>query len=353
MVLVSVLIPSYNHEKFISETIESVLNQNFRDLELIIIDDYSSDKSPEIIKKYKEIDDRIKVFFHNENKGISKTENELINLARGKYIAFLNSDDIWREDKLEKQLKVLEENENLIIWTEGEIIDKNSKPIGKKFTQKYNSLRKKMSGNIFEELLHDNIIFFASLMFKRENLGSLRFNEKFNVINDYQLEVALAKNYDYFFISEPLAMYRLHDYNTIYSENRAPIEKEYILISKLFLEKYSEDIPNRIKLHLYKRIINLSISLANEKNIGTNTYNSFKFDPFRFIYNIKNKNLRIISLIYAKRRIYFALNRILSISLKKFIITLSTVIRFKGVSKSLMFWVNLFIFLYIKQFLHK
>lgn len=109
---------------------ESVLNQIFKDFEFIIIDDYSSDKSLEIIKKYKEKDERNKIVFHNENKGISKTENELINMANGKYIAFLNSDDVWDKKKLEKHLKVLEMNENFIIWAEGEIIDQNSKPIG-------------------------------------------------------------------------------------------------------------------------------------------------------------------------------------------------------------------------------
>ncbi len=349
MVLVSVLLPSYNHEKFISETIDSVLAQTFKDFEFIIIDDFSRDRSKEIIKEYKEKDNRIKFLFHNENIGISKTENELLNMAKGKYIAFLNSDDVWDKKKLEKQLKVLESNENLIIWTEGEIIDRNSKPIGTKFTEKYSASRKKKSGNIFEELLYDNFIFFASLMFKKENLGDLRFNEKFNIINDYQLEVALAKKYDYFFISEPLAKYRVHEYNTIYSENQVPIIKEYILIFKLFLEKYSENIPNKIKLYLYQKFIDLSISLANKIEIRSKSYNPFKIDPFRFIYKIKNKNIKNILLKKQKQRIFISLNRFLLKSLKKFIVALSMVIRFKKVSRNLNFWINLTLFLVIMR----
>lgn len=108
MALISVLLPSYNHESFLSEAIESVLNQTFRDFEFIIIDDCSSDNSREIIKYYKERDERIKIYFHNENRGIARTQNELIDKAQGKFIAFLNSDDVWNKDKLEKQLKILE-----------------------------------------------------------------------------------------------------------------------------------------------------------------------------------------------------------------------------------------------------
>ncbi len=345
MVLVSVLLPSYNHEKFIAETIESVLAQTIKDLEFIIIDDFSSDRSTEIIKKYQEKDDRIKFLVHRENIGISKTENELLNMAKGKYVAFLNSDDVWDKQKIEKQLKVLERDENLIIWTEGEIIDENSKLIGMKFTEKHGASRKKKSGNIFEELLYNNFIFFASLLFKRENLGDLRFNEKLNIINDFQFEVALAENYDYFFISEPLAKYRVHDYNTIFLENKVPIRKEYFFIFKLFLEKYSEKIPKKLKLYIYQKIIDLSISLANKSEIRSKSYNPFKIDPFRFIYNIKQEKIKNILFLRQKRKIYRYLAQIQPKSLKKFILALTIVLRCNKVSRNLNFWINFILFL--------
>jgi len=125
LVFVSVIMPSYNHEKYVSEAINSVLNQSAKDFELIIIDDCSSDSSPKIISNYESKDARIRVFIHNKNMGIAKTLNEGIDKANGKFIAFIGSDDIWVNSKLEKQLAILENNEDLVVWSDGQIIDGN------------------------------------------------------------------------------------------------------------------------------------------------------------------------------------------------------------------------------------
>ena len=172
MPLVTVLMPSYNHERFVSQAIESVLEQTFEDFELIIIDDGSTDKSPQIIKNYLKKDDRIKAIFHPKNMGIPKTFNKLIDNAKGKFISYISSDDLWVKNKLKKQLEILKQDENLIIWTEGEIIDAENHPTGETFTQLYQSLEK--NGNIFEELLSGNFILGSSMIFKKENLNGIR-----------------------------------------------------------------------------------------------------------------------------------------------------------------------------------
>ena len=119
---------SYNHEKYISEAIESILNQSFKDFELIILDDFSKDNSRAIIETYQRKDKRIKAFFHEKNMGIASTMNDLLSKASGKYIAFIDSDDVWDQLKLERQLAILEKNDSLVVWSEGEIIDENSVP---------------------------------------------------------------------------------------------------------------------------------------------------------------------------------------------------------------------------------
>ena len=123
MPLVSVLMTSYNHERFIQEAIESVLAQTCSDLELIVVDDASKDGSREIIKELQRKDKRIKPVFHASNKGIARTINDGIENSSGKYLALIASDDLWREDKLEKQLEILEKNENRVVWCNAEIID--------------------------------------------------------------------------------------------------------------------------------------------------------------------------------------------------------------------------------------
>ena len=105
MPFVSVLMPSYNHEEYLPEVITSVLNQTFKELELIIIDDCSKDKSKTIIESYQEKDKRIKAFFHERNLGLASTMNDLLSQASGKYIAFIDSDDVWDRLKLENNWK--------------------------------------------------------------------------------------------------------------------------------------------------------------------------------------------------------------------------------------------------------
>ena len=97
----------FNREDFVSEAIESVLNQSIKDLELIIVDDASIDRSKEIIRVYKEKDKRIKIFLHNRNMGIAKLSNDGIGNAKGKYVAIIDSDDFWIKNKLDEQLKTL------------------------------------------------------------------------------------------------------------------------------------------------------------------------------------------------------------------------------------------------------
>ena len=108
--LVSVIIPCYNGEKFIGEAIESVINQTYQNLELIIVNDGSTDNSKEIIDKYR-TDQRIKYVQHDANKGIAKTKNTGIRLARGDYLAFLDHDDVWLPNKLEMQVNCFKDQE--------------------------------------------------------------------------------------------------------------------------------------------------------------------------------------------------------------------------------------------------
>ncbi|MGZ4848872.1 MAG: glycosyltransferase family 2 protein, partial [Halobacteriota archaeon] len=124
---VSVLMKSYNHERFIAEAIESVLRQSFDDFELLIVDDASTDRSHEIIEGYRNEDSRIRTLFHTENLGITPVVNDGIDASKGTFIAQIDSDDVWREDKLQKQMDVLASNENLLVWSEGEIIDRNGR----------------------------------------------------------------------------------------------------------------------------------------------------------------------------------------------------------------------------------
>lgn len=120
---VSVIMPAYNSERFIEKTIKSVLNQSYKNLELIIVNDYSKDNTERIIKKYKDLDNRIKYKKLNGNSGAAKVRNIAIEMSEGQYIAFLDSDDIWDSNKLEKQLTFMKEGEKAFSFTSYRLMD--------------------------------------------------------------------------------------------------------------------------------------------------------------------------------------------------------------------------------------
>ncbi len=348
MVLVSVIMTSYYREKYIAESIESVLNQSFRDLELIIVDDFSEDKSRDIITKYMAIDNRIKVIFHNENKGIAKSTNDGINIANGKYVAIIDSDDVWDKRKLEKQLQVLNNNNNFIVWTNGVLIDQNSKTIGKSFIELINSQNKKKSGNIFLELLQGNLINKSSIIFQKQNLGNITFNENFKRLDDYQFVVDLANKFEFFFINKPLTSIRQHNSQSLTNIHRSTYILDYIRLYKYFLKKYNQQIPLKTKLYLYNQIINLSTTLG--MNIKRFQLYEFKVDPYNFIINLKNESkwVRNALLKDQNRRTLQILYRLYCKSFRSFIVGLAFVFKFKKIQKPVRFWLSFIIFIFFK-----
>jgi glycosyltransferase involved in cell wall biosynthesis len=115
---VSIITPNYNSEKFIAQTIESVLAQTYQNWEMIIVDDCSTDRSYDIASKYVEKDNRIKIYRMEKNGGAALARNKAIELSRGEYLAFLDSDDLWYPEKIEKQLQFMIENKYDFCFTE-------------------------------------------------------------------------------------------------------------------------------------------------------------------------------------------------------------------------------------------
>lgn len=121
--MVSIIMAAYNRENFISESIESVCNQTYDDWELIISDDGSTDKTCDIVNEYIKKDKRIKLVRSSQNKGAAAARNTALDVAQGRYIAYLDSDDLWVNNKLEKQLKFMNEHKCGMCYTSYEIIN--------------------------------------------------------------------------------------------------------------------------------------------------------------------------------------------------------------------------------------
>ena len=135
---ISVIIPTYNRAHLIGRAIESVLHQTYHDLELIIIDDGSTDNTDDVINRFQQKDNRIIYLKHDKNKGGSAARNTGVKASRGKYISFLDSDDEWEPEKLKIETRILDDDKNLIICSTGYtfINEKNGRIIGTSKVQK-------------------------------------------------------------------------------------------------------------------------------------------------------------------------------------------------------------------------
>lgn len=130
--LVSIIIPVYNAEKFIEDTIKSVINQTYKNWQLIIIDDHSTDDSVNIIKNFTKNNNKIKLIKLKKNNGVAIARNKGINLAKGKYLCFLDADDLWHPEKLNKQISFMKKYNCPFSFTGYEFADITGKPNGKK-----------------------------------------------------------------------------------------------------------------------------------------------------------------------------------------------------------------------------
>lgn len=199
---ISVVIPVYNGEKTIRETINSVLNQSFQDLELIVINDGSTDKTLQIVSSVQ--DERLKIFSYH-NAGLAASRNRGISLAKGEYISFIDADDLWTPDKLEAQLRALQENPQAAVaysWTN--CIDESSEFLRAGTYITFN-------GDVYANLLLSNFIDNGSNVLIRTNVFQEmgNFDESLTSGEDWDMWLRLASRYHFVAVSQPQILYRI------------------------------------------------------------------------------------------------------------------------------------------------
>lgn len=213
---VSVIIPTYNRAHLVKDAVESVLNQTYQDFELIVIDDGSTDNTREVLAVYK---DKL-TYIYQENQGRSAARNHGIKLAQGEYIAFLDSDDVWFPDKLERQVPVLESAPPDVVLVHGYkcIVDQNLQLVPGwelKLRKLYTSAEKREE--TYENYLHSSCNFTSSILVRKTAIIEIGcYDILIRTLEDLDLYLRLLlKGYNFAFISEPaLIKYRCHENNT-------------------------------------------------------------------------------------------------------------------------------------------
>ncbi|AEH45966.1 glycosyl transferase family 2 [Thermodesulfatator indicus DSM 15286] len=196
--LVSVIIPTYNREKFLKEAIESVLAQTFRSFELIVVDDASTDKTPYLVSRYP-----LRYVRKVKRQGVSAARNTGIRLAQGEFIAFLDSDDLWLPEKLAEQIAFFERRPEAVAVQTEEIWIRRGKRVNPR------KRHEKPSGYFFDRALELCLISPSGVMLKRKVFREIGlFDESFLACEDYELWLRLLTRYPVFLIEKPLVIKR-------------------------------------------------------------------------------------------------------------------------------------------------
>jgi len=237
---VSIIMNCHNGETFLKQSIDSIINQSFKNWELIFFDNVSDDNSLEIVDSFN--DKRIKVFKSEKFINLYHARNEAIQKAKGKYICFLDTDDYWERNKIEEQVNFLENNSNF------EMVYSNFYTIKKDNTKYIQNNYNLPEGKIVKDLLKKYSIGILTACIKKKIFENILFDEKTNIIGDFDFFVKLSCDYNIGCIQKPLAFYRDHENN----------------LSKKKLGVYINELNYWIKNN-NKRYKKLGISLINIK----------------------------------------------------------------------------------------
>ncbi len=201
--IISIIMPLYNCEKFLKASVNSVISQRYKNWELIIVDDSSRDNSYQIAKQLANSEDRIKLYQMKQNSGVAKVRNFAIKKARGDFISFLDSDDLWESEKLQKQLSFMQKEGVLFSFTAFSPITEDDR------VKEINHVPNRLT---YEGLLKRTVIGCLTVMYDAKKLGKCYFDESLGKHEDYQCWLEILKKIPFGGgLDENLAFYRLRE----------------------------------------------------------------------------------------------------------------------------------------------
>lgn len=256
--LVSIIMPSYNTAVYITESIQSVLAQTYKDWELIIVDDCSTDNTDELVNQYLS-DKRIRYIKNDTNSGAAVSRNRALREAKGKWIAFLDSDDLWEPDKLQKQIAFMKDNGYAFSYTDYIEIDEESKPNGKRVSGPKRITKHGMYNYCWMGCL--------TVMYDADVVGLIQIADiKKN--NDYAMWLKVCKKADCYLLDECLSKYRKGRIGSISNHGiKTMIGWHYKLFREVEKQSVLQSVVNTARnliFGFYKKNIYVKKEVSNE-----------------------------------------------------------------------------------------
>ena len=302
--LVSVIVPVFNRQDYVAETIESIVKQTYKNIEIIIINDGSTDDSEKIIRTFQsQYPDAIDVI-NQKNQGQVKARNNGLEIARGEFIAFLDSDDVWSLDKVEKQMNRFK-NKIGLVYSGVQYIDTWGNVIGEE------QCDQSIKGSVYEKLLVKNRMTGGTVIIKNAVLKEVGlFDETLEAAENWDLWIRATQFYEVDFVDEPLLKYRKHSGN-MSSNNTLMLDATYSILEKYCLNAHAEgaavDACEIATANYYYRVGVYLISIGDYSDARANFKTANKHVP-----NYLDCDIRIIRSYLGK-----GLNEFLSALAKK------------------------------------
>jgi len=279
---VSIIVAAYNGEKYIRETIESLLNQEEKNIEVLVVDDGSTDKTAEIVKSF--TDPRIRYFYQNNSGSQAAPRNKGIKEAKGDFIGLCDQDDLWYANKIEKQIESYENCENKkdigIIISSADLIDDKGKKTGVAKVPFEGFLGSKES---YKKLLAGDFITACSVLVPKKVLDEVGlFDEGLAGVDDYDLFLRIVEKYGILAINEPLCAWRQSEES--FSADKA---KQYIETEKIFQKIERKDKSEPVSIGHGKNLVRIFLALVLSKRYAEAEQYAKKITSFPVSVKIK------------------------------------------------------------------
>ena len=292
---VDILLATYNGARYLKEQLDSILNQTYSDFRLIISDDKSTDKTRSIIEEYAKKDSRIECYFQENNLGVIKNFEFLMKKVESDYFMFSDQDDIWKENKIEKSMEVMENDKADLVYSDLEVVDKNLNTTFKSYWKLKGLDNKVKKYNNFSALYLNNFITGCTMLCKKKFIDMILPlpNRYKYVLHDYWVALIVSQHGTLSYIKEPLIKYRQHKDNKIGSRKKSDEINNFDELRYLFIdvkiEHFTVFVENENKFtSMEMRSLSKEALIYFEKLRRVNIINFSKWDLFFKLYKYED-----------------------------------------------------------------